>query len=105
MARIYTGLVGRVLGAAFASLMTATGLGTYVFVGVAATNVPIPAVVVELVPIEAGVGGSMGLPVLLFVGLFCFGLTAYGLYMTVEALVKPDYSIKVTSRGRSGGNW
>ena len=104
MARVYEGLAARALGTAGGLLMFGTGAGMYVFMGATASNVPLPgrleAAVHEAAPaLEASAGQAMPLPLLVVFGLVSLVLVGIGLRNTVEALLKNDYTLKVTSRG------
>ena len=103
MARVYEGLAARVLGTAGGLLMFGTGAGMYVFMGATASNVPFPsrleAAIHEAVPaLEASAGQAMPLPMLAVFGLVSLVLVGIGLRNVLEALLKDDYTLKVTSR-------
>ncbi len=101
MGRVYTGRKGRAIGTAGGLLMLTTGVGMYVFMGATASNVPLPAVLVAaihgLAPgLEQAAGQRMPLVMVALFGATSLVLTAVGLRNVVEALVKDDYSIRVT---------
>ena len=103
MARVYEGLAARVLGTAGGLLMFGTGAGMYVFMGATASNVPFPsrleAAIHEAVPaLEASAGQAMPLPMLAVFGLVSLVLVGIGLRNMLKALLKDDYTLKVTSR-------
>ena len=103
MARVYEGLAARVLGTAGGLLMFGTGAGMYIFMSATASNVPLPsrleAAIHEAVPaLEASAGQAMPLPMLAVFGLVSLVLVGIGLRNVLEALLKDDYTLKVTSR-------
>ena len=103
MARVYEGLAARVLGTAGGLLMFGAGAGMYVFMSATASNVPLPsrleAAIHEAVPaLEASAGQAMPLPMLAVFGLVSLVLVGVGLRNMLEALLKDDYTLKVTSR-------
>ena len=104
MARVYEWLAARALGTADGLLMFGTGAGMYVFMGATASNVPLPgrleATIHEAAPaLEASAGQAMPLPLLAVFGLVSLVLVGIGLRNVLEALLKDDFTLKVTSRG------
>lgn len=103
MARTYGGIKGRVYGAALGGLMIATGLVIYVFMGVVAPNVPFPgvleAVVLELVPPLRGVSDPIEWWAALLFGSVSLVCVTIGARNFLEALVTPDYEIRITKGG------
>ncbi|PSQ41209.1 hypothetical protein BRD14_06970 [Halobacteriales archaeon SW_5_68_122] len=104
MARVYEWLAARALGTAGGLLMFGTGAGMYVFMGATASNVPLPgrleATIHEAAPaLEASAGQAMPLPPLAVFGLVCLVLVGIGLRNVLEALLKDDFILKVTSQG------
>lgn len=101
MGKVYRGTKGRAVGAAGGLLMFTTGVGMYVFMGATASNVPLPAgleaFVHGLAPsLRQAAGQRMPLVLLAIFGLTSLVLTAIGLRNFVEALLKEDYSVRVT---------
>lgn len=100
MGRVYTGRKGRAVGAALGSLMLATGVGMYVFMGVTASNVPLPMVIESavywLVPGLEPIDDRMPLVMLALFGATSLVLTGIGLRNVLEALLEADYAIRVT---------
>ena len=104
MARVYEWLAARALGTAGGLLMFGTGAGMYIFMGATASNVPLPgrleATIHEAAPaLEASAGQAMPLPLLAVFGLVSLVLVGIGLRNVLEALLKGDFTLKVTSRG------
>ena len=104
MARVYELLAARALGTAGGLLMFGTGAGMYIFMGATASNVPLPgrleATIHEAAPaLEASAGQAMPPPLLVVFGPVSLVLVGIGLWNTVEALLKDDFILKVTSRG------
>lgn len=99
MARVYRGWKGRAVGAGGGLLMLATGLGMYLFMGVTASNVPVPGLlesaIYALFPVLERTDDRMPLLLLLVFGLTSLVLTGMGARLTVEALRKEDYSVRV----------
>ena len=76
----------------------------YVFMSATASNVPLSrrleAAIHGAAPaLEASAGQAMPLPLLVVFGLVSLVLVGIGLRNTVEALLKDDFILKVTSRG------
>ena len=76
----------------------------HVFMGATASNVPLSrhleAAIHGAAPaLEASAGQAMPLPLLVVFGLVSLVLVGIGLQNTVEALLKDDFLLKVTSRG------
>jgi hypothetical protein len=103
MARIYGGIKGRVIGAALGGLMIATGLVIYVFMGVVAPNVPFPGVlegvILDLVPPLRGVSDPIEWWAAILFGLVSLVCVVVGTRNFLEALVEPDYAIRITKGG------
>ena len=104
MARVYEGLAARALGTAGGLLMFGTGAGMYIFMGATASNVPLSrrleAAIHGAAPaLEASAGQAMPLPLLAVFGLVSLVLAGIGLRNVLEALLKDDFTLKVTSRG------
>ena len=103
MARVYEGLAARALGTAGGLLMFETGRDVRLHGrdGVErALSRRLEAAIHEAAPVlEASAGQAMPLPLLVVFGLVSLVLVGIGLRNTVEALLKDDYTLKVTSRG------
>ena len=99
MARVYQGWKGRLVGAGGGLLMLTTGLGMCLFMGSTASNVPLPGVlewaIYALFPVLERTDDRMPLVLLLVFGLTSLVLMGMGIRLTVEALRKEDYSVRV----------
>ena len=92
-------------GACGGLLIFGTGAGIYVFMGATAENVPLPAAlegaIHDAVPSLAPAAGQrMPLFMVAVFGLVSLVLVGIGLRNTLEALLKDDYTLKVTPGDR-----
>ena len=105
MGRVYQGVTARVYGACGGLLIFGTGAGIYVFMGATAANVPLPAALEGAIhdaapSLAPAAGQRMPLFMVAVFGLVSLVLVGIGLRNTLEALLKDDYTLKVTPGDR-----
>ncbi|WP_318567533.1 hypothetical protein [Salinigranum marinum] len=105
-------VVARAIGVAGGLAFVAPAVGMWVVLGAVTANVPLPPGVEQFVesvipvlqpPVPGFSEPTLSLGMLVLAGFFLISLFLVGLFVTLGALLKPDYTLNVRGGSARGG--